>query len=593
MGDDESSPVPTSVTMPVPASVSAPAPVSVSVPQFHPELPEKSRSSSVIKEVITSEEWPFGELQQIREDQVRNAVHFLSHPKVRESPVKHRYAFLERKGLTKAEIEEAFRRCPDPPRAIKGISPSEDTVLTVTPKDPSELYYVASVSAQTQPTLQYSRSAPLSVTQASSGSHWWQLIVGASLIAAASSGIGYFFQRIFASKLKTWYYDILLERYKQNDMEQGGRCRGAKLSPLEEVVAAATGAANAAAAAAAEVVNISHEVIRLQAEEWRHLRSSMKALDNKTEELKSTIMGMATVNEEDSSYHKGMDKVFQHTLPPAEEIHMKYRIQGCQGQTCRINSVKEGLVMRRKVATGVDEVQPDGQPTNFTGSLVQSEEPRWYSLPKQPAESNLQVNKVETGLNQEAGSTISKINENRILSNHQGWMPPAAPLTVNPAADSAIRNQKLLTKGVKYTTSSEGKLHNRPTFFKTQSLSLPHPIDSEKHTKVDNVKPILVMEETLDGGEDTHLEDIVIEEGVMTSKTPTEPSKIPEEPELAELIIREDIPVFGVDDAVARFATDSQLHAPNEQKNEKVKEKITIDGVIPSPSSKTRADNGV
>ncbi|RWW61818.1 hypothetical protein BHE74_00031107, partial [Ensete ventricosum] len=51
----------------------------------------------------------------LREDQMQNAVKFLSHPKVRSSPVVHRRSFLEKKGLTKEEIDEAFRRVPDPP----------------------------------------------------------------------------------------------------------------------------------------------------------------------------------------------------------------------------------------------------------------------------------------------------------------------------------------------------------------------------------------------------------------------------------------------------------------------------------------------
>lgn len=54
------------------------------------------------------------EPQPIREDQVANAVKFLSHPKVRGSPIVHRRSFLERKGLTGEEIDEAFRRVPVP-----------------------------------------------------------------------------------------------------------------------------------------------------------------------------------------------------------------------------------------------------------------------------------------------------------------------------------------------------------------------------------------------------------------------------------------------------------------------------------------------
>lgn len=54
----------------------------------------------------------FVNTEPIREDQVQNAVKFLSHPKVKGSPVMYRRSFLERKGLTKEEIDEAFRRVP-------------------------------------------------------------------------------------------------------------------------------------------------------------------------------------------------------------------------------------------------------------------------------------------------------------------------------------------------------------------------------------------------------------------------------------------------------------------------------------------------
>jgi len=50
--------------------------------------------------------------QPMREDYVENAVKFLSHPKVRGSPVVYRRSFLEKKGLTTQEIDEAFRRVP-------------------------------------------------------------------------------------------------------------------------------------------------------------------------------------------------------------------------------------------------------------------------------------------------------------------------------------------------------------------------------------------------------------------------------------------------------------------------------------------------
>ena len=46
----------------------------------------------------------------LREDQVRSAVGFLTHPKVRGSPDAQKQAFLRQKGLTDPEVTEAFRR---------------------------------------------------------------------------------------------------------------------------------------------------------------------------------------------------------------------------------------------------------------------------------------------------------------------------------------------------------------------------------------------------------------------------------------------------------------------------------------------------
>ena len=55
--------------------------------------------------------------QPLREDQIANAVQFLTHPKVTSSPAATKRSFLERKGLTAAEIDEAFARAPEQPLA--------------------------------------------------------------------------------------------------------------------------------------------------------------------------------------------------------------------------------------------------------------------------------------------------------------------------------------------------------------------------------------------------------------------------------------------------------------------------------------------
>ncbi|KAK1326905.1 Peroxisomal membrane protein PEX14 [Acorus calamus] len=50
--------------------------------------------------------------EPLRAEQVQNAVEFLSHPKVRGSPIILRCSFLEKKGLKIDEIDEAFRCVP-------------------------------------------------------------------------------------------------------------------------------------------------------------------------------------------------------------------------------------------------------------------------------------------------------------------------------------------------------------------------------------------------------------------------------------------------------------------------------------------------
>eukprot|EP00879_Flechtneria_rotunda_P004513 GHRR01004768.1.p1 GENE.GHRR01004768.1~~GHRR01004768.1.p1 ORF type:complete len:457 (+),score=196.23 GHRR01004768.1:82-1452(+) len=56
----------------------------------------------------------------LREDQIQNAVAFLSHTKVQGSPAAAKRTFLEKKGLTAAEIDEAFKRVPGAPAAALG-----------------------------------------------------------------------------------------------------------------------------------------------------------------------------------------------------------------------------------------------------------------------------------------------------------------------------------------------------------------------------------------------------------------------------------------------------------------------------------------
>lgn len=70
------------------------------------------------------------ERQGLREEQVQNAVKFLLHPSVKDSSTAHHYSFLEKKGLSKAEIEEAFCQVllSNPEMTLNGACDCIDTI---------------------------------------------------------------------------------------------------------------------------------------------------------------------------------------------------------------------------------------------------------------------------------------------------------------------------------------------------------------------------------------------------------------------------------------------------------------------------------
>ena len=63
----------------------------------------------------------------LRKDQIENAVRFLSHPKVKDSPLGKRIAFLEHKGLNDDEISEALKRANVSAEDIKAAQAQQES----------------------------------------------------------------------------------------------------------------------------------------------------------------------------------------------------------------------------------------------------------------------------------------------------------------------------------------------------------------------------------------------------------------------------------------------------------------------------------
>ncbi|XVF09287.1 hypothetical protein REPUB_Repub07fG0079600 [Reevesia pubescens] len=211
--------------------------------------------------------------EPIREDQVSNAVKFLSHPKVRGSPVIYRRSFLERKGLTKEEIDEAFRRVPDPPPSSQPASFNQDGQVK------------PSSNVQNQATMQTPQlvaAAPTGIASVGplsiSRFQWYHAVFAVGLLAASGAGTAVLIKNAIIPRLKSWIRKVVSE--EENDHAKKS---DAKPSLAEEAAAAA----KAAAAAAADVAKASQEMLNSKNEEKRLFEEFMNLIDVQVQEMKS------------------------------------------------------------------------------------------------------------------------------------------------------------------------------------------------------------------------------------------------------------------------------------------------------------------
>lgn len=211
--------------------------------------------------------------EPIREDQVQNAVKFLSHPKVKGSPVMYRRSFLERKGLTKEEIDEAFRRVPDPTPTVSTGQPTEDGQLK------------SSNMQQQTPTqaLQPASNTPVGTiskggTSALYRLGWQQALLAVGLLAISGAGTALVFKNAIVPRLKSWIRKVVLE-------EDEDLLKKSILKP--SLAEEAATAAKSAAVAAADVARASQEMLILKNGEKKYHEELMSLLGMQVQEMKS------------------------------------------------------------------------------------------------------------------------------------------------------------------------------------------------------------------------------------------------------------------------------------------------------------------
>ncbi|URE45994.1 Peroxisomal membrane anchor protein (Pex14p) conserved region [Musa troglodytarum] len=398
----------------------------------------------------------------LREDQVQNAVKFLSHPKVRSSPVVHRRSFLEKKGLTKEEIDEAFHRVPDPPS-----NAATGEAYTTGPGNIS--CYAAEII--------YHHAAPRSGTNSSTSScscqlsfqpsscqsfiglmHFLQqgclLLQGLVLLFFSSfSSCISILQKMVVPRLKAWIRKVVEE-----ESESGEDKLDSKLA--EE----AAEAAKTAAAAAAAVAKASQELLSTKSEERKYFEAFMGALDVQVKEMKS--MGDAIRRLES---RRDEDKLIQ------ENIHSTNGNGSVNNAWRTSQQVKFGGTSN----TNFGDVRSQSSPAFMDSLYVPN--PNSYTEPWQAAQHSQQRpsysqqshtsderlgSKTEESYGPSSGMTgnhsdtpelwwskkSTKITEIETEGEERkqfderpqqrGWVPPQPPAVVLPEAADAIRRPK-------------------------------------------------------------------------------------------------------------------------------------------------------
>ncbi|KAM3751696.1 hypothetical protein ACB098_04G129500 [Castanea mollissima] len=378
--------------------------------------------------------------EPMREEQVQNAVKFLSHPKVRGSPVIYRRSFLEKKGLTKEEIDEAFKRVPDPPPSATNVNQDAQ----VKPSSNSQPQAVVQ-------TLQPAAAAPPgTISSMRSRFHWSHAVFAIGLLAVSGAGTAVLIKKSIVPRLKTWIRKVVLE--EDDDLVK-------KIDSKPSLAEEAAAAAKAAAAAATDVAKASQEMLNSKNEERRRFEEFTNLLDVQVREMKSmtnairklegqsNTQGRASfVDQEDHgiaiSNSKIMAMIQRGERPPnIRDINDRPPNPNQQPSNPRLaprakpwelsQAHNSSQPLQSQVSSeGLNsKVQDNGVTYQLNGD---SSVPWWQ-------QKNVKITEIENGDELKAGIYGQRFSEPPV---QRSWVPPQPPPVAMPEAAEAIRRPK-------------------------------------------------------------------------------------------------------------------------------------------------------
>uniref|UniRef100_A0ACD5VLS4 Uncharacterized protein n=1 Tax=Avena sativa TaxID=4498 RepID=A0ACD5VLS4_AVESA len=208
--------------------------------------------------------------QAVREDYVQNAVKFLAHPKVKGSPVSYRYSFLEKKGLTKEEIDEAFRRVP--PNSTDAAAVGLQQASNPNQSAGVQPYTSAQSPQVTTGSVTTSHIIPQRQTQFS----WFHTLLGAGVFIGFGASSVVIIKKLFLPRLKSWTHRVVSEGYENADNELKSKLYDEIKKSLE-----------ASSSAFSAIAKTNQELLASKDEDKKILVKLTQALDSQAEVLKS------------------------------------------------------------------------------------------------------------------------------------------------------------------------------------------------------------------------------------------------------------------------------------------------------------------
>ncbi|KAK7350617.1 hypothetical protein VNO77_09434 [Canavalia gladiata] len=394
----------------------------------------------------------------MREEQIQNAVKFLSHPTVRSSPVIRRRSFLEEKGLTQEEIDEAFRRVGDSPSSVQTAGVSQDGKL----KPSSDIQQQGQPQAL-QPSVPASTGVTTSLGTLSRRSfHWSHALIAVGLLAASSVGTVMLIKKSVLPWLKSWIRNVVLEE----EYDQLKRT-GSKPTLAEEVAQAA----KAAAAAAADMAKASQELLTSKSEEKRYFVEVVSLLDKQVQEMKlmtnavrrlEASSGLSVSKQEDRQVTQASSKIQQLIVNGKSD----YESRTVRSSSPPVSVEPSGAPHPKSYMEIMAMIQRGEKPPNIRD--IDDSPPNPYQQPSNPRlaprakpwEASPSTQFLQAQVNgdnpapwwQSKNIRIKEIDDDivyngkRAASSQQRvqrvWVPPQPPPIAVPEAAEAIRHSK-------------------------------------------------------------------------------------------------------------------------------------------------------